>query len=103
MDQVTSISKNQKFRNQQVVVLIGVPEGKTINMQDCGSVSNYNNNIWELEDWEMESSESKEFIMTNKGLKPLGFREDQSTEKPKEEKNQSDSLMIKKENIEKSI
>ncbi len=103
VNQVTSISKNQKFRNQQVVVLIGVPEGKTINMQDCGSVSNYNNNIWELEDWEMESSESKEFIMTNKGLKPLGFREDQSTEKPKEEKNQSDSLMIKKENIEKSI
>jgi phage shock protein PspC (stress-responsive transcriptional regulator) len=103
IDRVTSISKNQKFRNQQVVVLIGVPEGKTIDMQDCGSVSNYNNNVWQFEDWEMESTQSKEFIMTNEGLKPLGFSQDEPSEKPKEEKKQTDSFLIKKDNVEKSI
>jgi phage shock protein PspC (stress-responsive transcriptional regulator) len=103
IDRATNISKNQKFRNQQVVVLIGVPEGKTIDMQDCGSVSNYNNNVWEFDNWQMESDARKLFIMTNDGLQPVGRNENQKTGQQDEEKKEVDSLLKLKNDVEKAL
>ncbi|MEN9964633.1 MAG: hypothetical protein RL582_1728 [Bacteroidota bacterium] len=103
IDRATSISKNQKFRNQQVVVLIGVPEGKTIDMQDCGSVSNYNNNVWEFDNWQMESDARKLFIMTNDGLQLVGLNENQKTGQQDEEKKEVDSLLKLKKDVEKAL
>ncbi|HLK26971.1 MAG TPA: PspC domain-containing protein [Puia sp.] len=89
------ISKNEKFRNQQVLVIIEVPVGKKIQID--GSVHNYNwfninvrrngwtisdddewNNDWnERYDWEANT----EYIMTAKGLE----RTDKTYENNEEE------------------
>ena len=70
-DQGIFINKKQKFRNQQVAVLISVPLGKIISLPKSNSVSNYDDNVWEFQNWHNESKTNQEFQMTDKGLKPV--------------------------------
>ena len=69
IDQGIFITKKQKFRNQQVAVLISVPVGKSISLPKSNSVSNYNDNVWEFQNWHNESKTNQEFLMTDEGLR----------------------------------
>jgi len=71
IDQGIFITKKQKFRNQQVAVLISVPEGKIISLPKSNKVSNYDAEVWEFQNWHNESKINQEFQMTDKGLKPV--------------------------------
>jgi hypothetical protein len=70
-DQGIFINKKQKFRNQQVAVLISVPIGKVISLPKSNSVSNYDDDVWEFQNLHNESKINQEFQMTDKGLKPV--------------------------------
>ena len=72
IDQGIFITKKQKFRNQQVAVLISVPVGKSISLPKSNSVSNYDDNVWEFQNWRNEKHTNQEFQMTDEGLKPVG-------------------------------
>ena len=71
IDQGIFINKKQKFRNQQVAVLISVPVGKKISLPKSNSVSNYDDNVWEFQNWHNENKLQQEFQMTEEGLKPV--------------------------------
>ncbi|MEI8054354.1 MAG: hypothetical protein WCH52_11505, partial [Bacteroidota bacterium] len=71
IDQGIFITKKQKFRNQQVAVLISVPVGKSISLPKSKNVSNYDDNEWEFQNWNNESKINQEFQMTDEGLKPV--------------------------------
>ena len=68
IDQGTFITKKEKFRNQQVVVLISVPTGKIISLPKSNSISNFDDDIWEFQNWKNEDNQNQEFQMTNEGL-----------------------------------
>jgi hypothetical protein len=70
-DQGIYITKKQKFRNQQVAVLISVPVGKRISLPKSNSVSNYDDNVWEFQNWNNESKFHHDFEMTPDGLKAI--------------------------------
>ena len=70
-DQGIFITKKQKFRNQQVAVLISVPEGKRISLPKSNSVSNYDDNVWEFQNWHNENALNQEFEMTPDGLRTI--------------------------------
>ena len=89
IDQGIFITKKQKFRNQQVAILISVPVGKSISLPKSNSVANYDNNVWEFQNWHNENKKNQEFQMTEQGLKPL------------EKMNNLDSLIELKKLIEK--
>lgn len=89
IDKGIFITKKQKFRNQQVAVLISVPVGKIISLPKSNSVSNYDDNVWEFQNWHNENKKNQEFQMTDEGLKPL------------EKMNNLDSLIELKKLIEK--
>jgi len=67
-DQGIFITKKQKFRNQQVAVLISIPVGKSISLPKSNSIANYDNNVWEFQNWNNEKHTNQEFQMTNEGL-----------------------------------
>ena len=71
IDQGIFITKKQKFRNQQVAVLISVPVGKRISLPKSNSVSNYNDNVWELQNWQNGKALNHEFEMTPDGLRAI--------------------------------
>ncbi|MEI8054358.1 MAG: hypothetical protein WCH52_11525, partial [Bacteroidota bacterium] len=71
IDQGIFITKKQKFRNQQVAVLISVPEGKRISLPKSNSVSNYDDNVWEFQNWHNENALNQEFEMTDEGLREM--------------------------------
>lgn len=71
VDPSTAITKSSKFRNQQVTILISVPEGKHINIPYCNQISNLDNDVWEFENPDYKRNEFKEYEMTKEGLKPL--------------------------------
>lgn len=71
IDQGIFITKKQKFRNQQVAVLISVPVGKRISLPKSNSVSNYDDNEWEFQNWNNESKLNQEFQMTDNGLREI--------------------------------
>ena len=71
IDQGFYISKKQKFRNQQVAVLISVPLGKRISLPKSSSVSNYDDNVWEFQNWHNENALNQEFEMTDEGLREM--------------------------------
>ena len=63
------ITKKQKFRNQQVSLLISVPEGKRISLPN--SNIDYEENVWKFLQWEKGKSQNKEFQMTDQGLRAI--------------------------------
>lgn len=65
------LTKKDKFRNQQVDVLLSVPEGKRIRMQKLTAVSDFENENWEFEINDDNPALMKEFQMTNSGLVPI--------------------------------
>ena len=71
IDQGIFITKKQKFRNQQVAVLISVPVGKRISLPKSNSVSNYDDNEWEFQNWQNGSKLNQEFQMTDEGLRKI--------------------------------
>jgi hypothetical protein len=71
IDQGIFITKKQKFRNQQVAVLISVPVGKRISLPKSNSVSNYDDNVWEFQNWHNENALNQEFEMTPDGLRAI--------------------------------
>jgi len=71
IDQGIFITKKQKFRNQQVAVLISVPVGKRISLPKSNSVSNYDDNVWEFQNWHNENALNQEFEMTDEGLREM--------------------------------
>jgi len=71
IDQGIFITKKEKFRNQQVAVLISVPEGKRISLPKSNSVSNYDDNVWEFQNWHNENALNQEFEMTTDGLRAI--------------------------------
>ena len=71
IDQGIYITKKQKFRNQQVAVLISVPVGKSISLPKSNSVSNYDDNVWEFQNWHNGSKLNQEFQMTDQGLREI--------------------------------
>jgi phage shock protein PspC (stress-responsive transcriptional regulator) len=71
VDQGIYITKKQKFRNQQVAVLISVPLGKRISLPKSNSISNYDDNIWEFQNWHNGSKLNQEFQMTDEGLREI--------------------------------
>jgi hypothetical protein len=71
IDQGIFITKKQKFRNQQVAVLISVPVGKSIRLPKSNSVSNYDDNVWEFQNWHNGSKLNQEFQMTDQGLREI--------------------------------
>ena len=71
IDQGIYITKKQKFRNQQVNVLISAPVGKRISLPKSNSVSNYDDNVWEFQNWHNGSKLNQEFQMTDEGLRPV--------------------------------
>jgi len=70
-DQGIYITKKQKFRNQQVAVLISVPLGKRISLPKSNSVSNYDDNVWEFQNWHNGNALNHEFEMTPNGLRAI--------------------------------
>jgi hypothetical protein len=70
IDQGTFITKKQKFRNQQVVVLISVPIGKIISLPKSNRISNFDDDFWEFQNWQNQDNQNQEFRMTNEGLRP---------------------------------
>jgi hypothetical protein len=70
-DQGIFITKKQKFRNQQVAVLISIPVGKSISLPKSNSIANYDDNVWEFQNWHNENHTNQEFQMTNEGLIPV--------------------------------
>ncbi len=89
IDQGIFITKKQKFRNQQVAIRISVPFGKSISLPKSNSVANYDDNVWEFQNWHNENKKNQEFQMTDEGLKLL------------EKMNNLDSLIELKKLIEK--
>ena len=71
IDQGLFITKKQKFRNQQVAVLISVPVGKSISLPKSNSVSNYDDNVWEFQNWQNGKALNHEFEMTPDGLRAI--------------------------------
>ena len=71
IDQGIFITKKQKFRNQQVAVLISVPVGKRISLPSRNTILNYEDNIWEFQNWHNEKQLNQDFQMTNEGLKSV--------------------------------
>ena len=71
IDQGSFITKKQKFRNQQVVVLISVPVGKNISLPKSNRISNYDEEVWEFQNWNNKKQLNQEFQMTNEGLMPI--------------------------------
>jgi hypothetical protein len=70
-DQGIYITKKLKFRNQQVAVLISVPLGKRISLPKSNSVSNYDDNVWEFQNWHNGNALNHEFEMTPDGLRAI--------------------------------
>ena len=70
IDQGTFITKKEKFRNQQVVVLISVPIGKIISLPKSNRISNFDYDFWEFQNWQNQGNQNQEFRMTNEGLRP---------------------------------
>jgi phage shock protein PspC (stress-responsive transcriptional regulator) len=70
-DQGIYITKKQKFRNQQVAVLISVPVGKRISLPKSNSIANYDDNVWEFQNWNNENKLHQEFEMTDEGLREM--------------------------------
>jgi phage shock protein PspC (stress-responsive transcriptional regulator) len=104
------LSKKEKFRNQQVVLLVSVPDGKNIVLDNSNSVSNYNNKNWVFEDWNDDVASPQEFQMTNEGLKLLAELKSTKSVAPIPTSSQStqqqkeiDSLWKEKQKIEKEI
>ena len=76
-----AITKNQKFRNQQVYITVAVPVGKKIIVD--GNVANWNGNVhigwnndnwgnyerWNNDDKEYDWDHDVEYVMTSNGLK----------------------------------
>jgi hypothetical protein len=54
-----------------VAVLISVPVGKRISLPKSNSVSNYDDNVWEFQNWNNESNLHQEFQMTEEGLREI--------------------------------
>lgn len=71
IDQGIYITKKQKFRNQQVAILISVPLGKRISLPKSNSVSNYDDNVWEFQNWHNGNTLNQEFQMTDEGLRSI--------------------------------
>lgn len=105
VDEGIYITPKTKFRNQQVSVLISVPEGKRIQLGDYHSVSNFNDEIWEFNDWENNNHPCKVFQMTNEGLRSVDELEktpSKSFPSPTNKK-EIDSLLQLKEKIEQEL
>jgi hypothetical protein len=103
IDQGIFINKKQKFRNQQVAVLISVPVGKRISLPKSNAVSNYDDDVWEFQNWNNTGKTNQEFQMTDEGLKPVG--EVDSLDKPNtlDKRHKLDSLIELKQKIEQEI
>jgi hypothetical protein len=71
IDQGIFIDKKTKFRNQQLFVLVSVPEGKKISLPMDGSISNFNYDSWEFNSRHEEPVSNSEFWMTRDGLVPV--------------------------------
>lgn len=99
VDEGIYITPETKFRNQQVSVLISVPEGKRIQLGDYHSVSNFNDEIWEFNDWENNRHPLKEFQMTTEGLRSVDELERESSEllqSPTNKKEIDSQIQLKK-------
>lgn len=100
IDQGSFITKKQKFRNQQVVVLISVPEGKIISLPKSNRISNYDEEVWEFQNWNNKKQLNQEFQMTNEGLMPI---KKMGKKDSLQKMDKLDSLMELKKKIEKEI
>jgi phage shock protein PspC (stress-responsive transcriptional regulator) len=113
-DQGIYITKKQKFRNQQVAVLISVPLGKRISLPKSNSVSNYDDNVWEFQNWHNGDALNHEFEMTPDGLRAIEEIEkmdrldtldrlDRPASPERSDNKKIDSLLELKKKIEKEI
>ncbi len=113
LDKGIAITRQDKFRNQQVIVTVAVPVGKRIYINDNVSWGNdarlpfgRDNNSW---DWEnsMESESLKwrhnvEYIMTQKGLERVDKRHNEDDEGEGDNSNEAiEEFRKSREQIEK--
>jgi hypothetical protein len=119
-----TVTNNEKYRNQEVLLLIAVPLNKKIELDK--SVSDYNwfnielgnDNGWDEdwnEDWQNSYSwrSNREYVMTDKGLKPTHLTDEEKAEEDnmngdkqkqlEDLKRQKEELDQKQQEIEKSL